>query len=149
MVWLEGRQVSFSSIPQRDPLVCRTMDISSSRRRTLRDGPNTRAGIPRKLALSFFFRSSTILDSRRAQKTCTETKGELLLFFFLTNLHLITHSHNVGHSNTNTVPACAVFWLGCAIPAHQAPSESTRKCPKALNVHVSAANPHWGLSQFP
>ena len=45
-----------------------------------------------------------------------------LLLLFLTNLHLITHNHNVGHSNTNTVPACAVFWLGRAIPAHQAPS---------------------------
>ena len=76
---------------------------------------------------------------------------KVLLLLFLTNLQLTTHTHNVGHSNTNTVLACAVFSLGRASPARQASSESTRKCPKALDVclklaDVSAANPYWGLS---
>ena len=73
------------------------------------------------------------------------------LLLFLTNLHLTTHNHNVGHSNTTTVPACAVFSLDRAAPARQASSESIRKCPKALDVRLkladdSAANPYWGLS---
>ena len=96
---------------------------------------------------------------KKRKKKAVRQKGELtcvsqlclLFLLFLTNLHFITHNHNVGHSNTNTVPDCAVFWLGCAIPVHQAPSESTRKCPKALDIRlklvdVSAANPYWVLS---
>ena len=30
-------------------------------------------------------------------------------YIFSTNLYLITHNHSIGRSNTNTVPACAVF----------------------------------------
>ena len=33
----------------------------------------------------------------------------IVILIFLTTLHLTMHIHNVGHSNTNTVPACAVF----------------------------------------
>ena len=72
------------------------------------------------------------------------------MYLFLTNLHLTTHNHSVGHSGTNSVPTCAVFCLGRAIPARQAPSERTRKCPKALDISLkladgSAANPYWGM----
>ena len=76
-----------------------------------------------------------------------ENTDDFLVLLFLTNLHLTTHNHDVGHSNTNTIPAYAVFWLGRAGPAHKVSSESTMKCPKALDIHlkladVSAANPY-------
>ena len=78
----------------------------------------------------------------------------LVSLLFLTNLYLTTHNHGIGHSNTNSVPACAVFCLGRVVPASQAPSERTRKCPKALDVSLkladfSAANPYWGSGHVP
>ena len=54
----------------------------------------------------------------------------LLLVVVVTNLHLTTHNHNVGHLNTNTVPACAVFWPGRAFPRAKLPLKelgSTRR----------------------
>ena len=43
------------------------------------------------------------------------------ILLFLTNLYLTTHNQCIGHSNTNTVPAFAVFWFGHAVPARQDP----------------------------
>ena len=43
------------------------------------------------------------------------------LLLFLTNLYLTTHNQRIGHSNTNTVPVCAVFSLGRTVPARQDP----------------------------
>ena len=81
---------------------------------------------------------------RRMDHPTDEHMKNIVLLLFLTNLQ---YNHNVGHSNTITVPACAVFWLGRAALARQASSERTRKCPKALDVclklaDVSAANPY-------
>ena len=33
----------------------------------------------------------------------------LFICLYLTNLYLTTHNQRIGHSNTNTVPACVVF----------------------------------------
>ena len=63
-----------------------------------------------------------------AQKSSINIVRVLLLF--LTNLHLTTHNHNVGYSNTNTVPACAVFWPGRAFRRAKLPLKelgSTRR----------------------
>ena len=46
------------------------------------------------------------------------------------------HNHSIGHSNTNAVPACAVFEIGRASPARQVPSERTRRIPEGLRRYI-------------
>ena len=71
-------------------------------------------------------RRNTIIKFVKSKLDQSSVNTSLCVFtgwtvIFLTNLYLTTHNQSIGHSNTNIVPACAVFWLGRAVPARQDP----------------------------